>query len=47
MGNVGPVLGQMLGISTPMIEVYGNASAELKGALEGLPTSFHEFLASA
>lgn len=47
MGNVGPVLGQMLGISTPMIEVYGNASAELKGALEGLPTSYHEYLASA
>jgi len=47
MGNVGPVLGQMLGVSTPMIEVYRNASAELKGALEGLPTSYHEFLASA
>ena len=43
MGNVGEPLGKLLGMSDPFIEVYGNASDQLKGALAGLPTSYHEY----
>jgi len=41
--NLGDLLGQLLGISSLSLNIFGDASPELKKALEGLDISYYKF----
>lgn len=47
LGNVGENLGPMMGITQFSGEVYGNPSAEVKKAVDGLEITFYERKAGA
>ncbi|NNF34126.1 MAG: hypothetical protein HKN68_08460 [Saprospiraceae bacterium] len=44
MGNLGPVLGQLLEISSFSGEIYGDPSLELKKALDGMDVAYFSYL---